>query len=962
MPPGVFQAITAYTAKATLTAASGYTFKDVGANAFTHAGASAISNTTGAAVIVTISFDATGGEPTVPVSDLDLTAKVPAPVTGGTPAAYFSAPQYTGSVAWKRTDTNTALDGLFAAGIGYTATVTLSAASGYTLAGVGVNAFVHGGKDAISNAADTGVVVIAFSPTTGATAAVVSDLNLTAKVAAPARGGIPTAYFAAPQYTGNVSWKQTDNNTALSGVVAADTAYTATVTLSAASGYTLDGLAANAFTHAGASGIVYNADTAAVTIAFQATTKVAAAAVDDLDLSYRVPRPVTDGTPAAYFSAPQYTGNVSWKRTDNNTLHSGVFAADTGYTATVTLTAASGYTFDGVAANAFAHGGKSSIANAANAGTVVIVFPATDPLPATIIPTPVNLTAYVPAPVTGATPSTSFNAGTYTGNVTWTTTAGVAVTLFEADTVYRAAVTLYPAAGYAFPASVPATHGGSSGAVSDFTGNPRQGTINFPQTGVLVFFNGPFSGSPADSYDSVIDQIRAAKTAGHDSLYLMLTPRVETATLGAGTDLGAGGLVLTTSNSPANVAIDGGRRTVELSAGSPLITVGDGITLTLRNITLKGYGAPDSLVIVESGGRLIRETGAVIIVESPQPTSWVVSVLAGSGASGYVDGSGTAAQFSYPNGVAVDGAGNLYVADENNHRIRKISSGGEATTLAGSGGTGDSNGGYADGPGTAAQFFRPFGVAVDGAGNVYVADTYNHRIRKITSDGEVTTLAGSGASGYADGTGTAAQFTFPSGVAVDGAGNVYVGDYNNHRIRKITPGGEVTTLAGSGATGAFNGGYADGPGTAAQFYSPMGVAVDSAGNVYVADMNNHRIRKITPGGVVTTLAGSGASGYTEGTGTEAQFYAPRSVAVDSAGNVYVVDNFNQRIRKITPGGVVTTLAGSGATGMGNGGYAEGPGTEAQFSNPLGVAVDSAGNVYVTDTNNQRIRKITPQYE
>jgi len=318
-----------------------------------------------------------------------------------------------------------------------------------------------------------------------------------------------------------------------------------------------------------------------------------------------------------------------------------------------------------------------------------------------------------------------------------------------------------------------------------------------------------------------------------------------------------------------------------------------------------------------------------------------VTTLAG-GTYGFADGTGTAAQFKYPYDVAVDASGNVYVADTGNSRIRKITPSGAVTSLAGS------TYGFADGTGTAAHFSNPFGVAVDTSGNVYVTDSDNNRIRKITPSGVVTTPAGSTTvSGFADGTGTAAKFYYPIGVAVDTTGNVYVADTNNHRIRKISPSGLVTTLAGSGAAG-----FADGTGTAAQFNSPFGVAVDASGNVYVGDSDNNRIRKISPSGVVTTVAGSGADGYIDGTGTAAQFSWPAGVAVDASGNLYVVDNSNHRIRTISPSGVVTTLAGSGTNG-----FADGSGAAAQFSYPTGVAVDASGNVYVADYANSRIRKI-----
>jgi sugar lactone lactonase YvrE len=327
----------------------------------------------------------------------------------------------------------------------------------------------------------------------------------------------------------------------------------------------------------------------------------------------------------------------------------------------------------------------------------------------------------------------------------------------------------------------------------------------------------------------------------------------------------------------------------------------------------------------------------------------VVTTLAGTaGSSGSADGTGAAASFASPKGITTDSAGNVYVADANNHTIRKITSAGVVTTLAGTVGSY----GSADGTGAAASFNYPQGITTDSAGNLYVADTSNSIIRKITSAGVVSTFAGAvWATGSADGTGAAASFNNTFGTATDSAGNVYVADSGNHTIRKITSAGVVTTLAGL----ANNPGSADGTGAAASFNYPQGITTDSAGNVYVADYYNHTIRKITSAGVVTTLAGTARSyGSADGTGAAARFNYPGGLATDSAGNVYVADTENHTIRKITSAGVVTTLAGT----VGSSDSADGTGAAASFSYPYGLATDSAGNVYVADTNNSTIRKIT----
>ena len=332
--------------------------------------------------------------------------------------------------------------------------------------------------------------------------------------------------------------------------------------------------------------------------------------------------------------------------------------------------------------------------------------------------------------------------------------------------------------------------------------------------------------------------------------------------------------------------------------------------------------------------------------------SVVVTTLAGSArVKGHTNGIGTTASFNYPRGIAVDKAGNLYIADYENQLIRKITPGGVVTTLAGGAGADYAFPGYSNGIGTSASFLWPTEVAVDTSGNVYVADSGHCLIRKITSGGVVSTLAGSGSEGSADGIGRAASFSKPEGVAVDTSGNVYVADSNV--IRKITCRGVVTTLAkSSGVTGSTD---RSGNLIIASLNYPSRVAVDTSGNVYFTDSINSRIRKITPDGIVTTLAGSaGVAGAADGMGTAALFNAPEGIAVDTSGNIYVADTGNELIRKITAEGMVTTLAGSGEWGSANG-----MGFAASFNNPEGVAVDPSGNVYVADSYNHLIRKITP---
>lgn len=423
------------------------------------------------------------------------------------------------------------------------------------------------------------------------------------------------------------------------------------------------------------------------------------------------------------------------------------------------------------------------------------------------------------------------------------------------------------------------------------------------------------------------------------------------------------GGVCTTVSSPtsASVAAAGGEGTLTVtSAAGCAWTVFSNtpwISITSGN---NGSGTGSVTYVVAANTAASRQ-GSIeiagrtfIVVQIGAADELTFRVLAGAppgATSGTADGMGSAARFNYPRGVAVDTSGNVYVADALNNAIRKVSPSGEVTTLAGLAG----NSGSGDGTGSGARFNTPSGVAVDAGGNVYVADSGNYTIRKVTPDGVVTTLAGlAGTSGSADGTGSAARFFFPRGVAVDAAGSVVcIADADNNTIRKLTPLGDVTTLAGlAGSTGAV-----DGTGSAARFNSPRGVAVDSSGDFYVADTGNHTIRKVTPAGVVTTVAGlAGSWGTADGTGSGARFNSPGVVAVGGAGNLYVADSDNNTVRKVTAAGVVTTIAGT----AGSRGSVDGTGSAARFNYPRGIAVDLSGNIYVGDSNNNTIRKITPE--
>jgi sugar lactone lactonase YvrE len=356
------------------------------------------------------------------------------------------------------------------------------------------------------------------------------------------------------------------------------------------------------------------------------------------------------------------------------------------------------------------------------------------------------------------------------------------------------------------------------------------------------------------------------------------------------------------------------------------------------------------------GGLARNSTGQLIVADTGNHTIRLiesdgrVSTLAGKpGVAGSADGRGGEARFNTPRGIVAGPDGFIYVADSQSHTIRRIAPDGSVTTLAGAAGVA----GATDGPLGAARFRSPRGLAIDASGGILVADMANHTIRHISPEGLVTTLAGQlGVPGFTEGTGTAARFRNPAGVAVDAAGQIYVADGSNHAIRSISPAGVVVTLAGTGGSPGFQNGLRQ----QARFRSPAGIGLTPAGMVIVADTGNHALRALSPGGEVTTLAGSPrVSGTTDGIGTDARFNLPAAIARAPDGSWAVADEGNHALRRITTGAGVTMLTGTPGTP----GLANGPLALASFNAPAGLCYGADGSLYVGDTGNKLIRLITP---
>jgi len=476
------------------------------------------------------------------------------------------------------------------------------------------------------------------------------------------------------------------------------------------------------------------------------------------------------------------------------------------------------------------------------------------------------------------------------------------------------------AAKFDYPASVAADGAGNTyvadtgnhcirvisaaGVVSTLAGNPgypgsgdglgAQATFNHP-SGVAVGANGNVY--VADTYNSTIR---------------VVTPAGQVTTLA--------GVPGTPGSVPVNGTLGGG-------ANPP----------TFNHPSALAVDAALNVYVADTGFNELRLISA----------SGVVSTLAGTGQAGALDAPAVSATFNAPMGVAVDASGNVYVADTGNNTVRELSNG-IVSTVAGSAGST----GALDGTGAMATFASPTGLAVSATGSLYVADTGNQTIRLVKPGGVVTTLAGTaGTSGHANATGKGATFYTPRGLALDGAQNLYVADASNNLIRVISP----LTVVGNCAGVAGAPGWTEGTGTAVRFNQPSGLAVTVAGTTFVADTGNHVIRQLTAAGVSSTLAGTGqVAGSLDGTGTGAGFNGPTDLAMDGTGNLYVVDAGNQTIRKVTPAGVVTTLAGV----AGSAGDLDGNANTALFNGPTALALDQYGNVYVADTGNGAIRVVS----
>jgi sugar lactone lactonase YvrE len=506
--------------------------------------------------------------------------------------------------------------------------------------------------------------------------------------------------------------------------------------------------------------------------------------------------------------------------------------------------------------------------------------------------------------------------------------------------------------------------------------------VGFAQSGIITTYAGastPASGTPAATQAIVPTSVALDGAGGiyiasqyQNNVYRMSANGILNVVAGNGLSgfSGDGGLAsLAQLAGPTGMAVDvaGNLFIADTNNNRIRKVTRDGIIRTVAGNGYSNYsgdgGLATSAALGQSNGVAVDAAGNLFIADTQNfcirkvTPDGIIGTIAGNGIKGFGGDGGLAAnaQFNSPTGMAVDAAGNLFITDTDNHRIWKLTPAGIIRTVAGNG-IGDFNGD--GGQATAAELWYPASVAVDAAGNLFIADKNNFRIRKVTPDGIISTVAGNGTLGYSGdgGPATAAQLRYPQGVAVDASGSLYIADEDNCYVRKVTPDGVIRTIAGNGYSGFSGDG---GPAVSARLDYPYGVAMDASGNLFIADLGNQRIRKVTANGVISTVAGSGSHadfGGDGGPAVSAKLGYPAAVAVDTAGNLFIAETSNHRIRKVTPDGIINTAVGNGIQGFGGDG---GLATSALLRNPNDVAIDAAGNLFIADTDNHRIRKVTP---
>ncbi|MBL0312801.1 MAG: hypothetical protein IPP78_08820 [Holophagaceae bacterium] len=550
-------------------------------------------------------------------------------------------------------------------------------------------------------------------------------------------------------------------------------------------------------------------------------------------------------------------------------------------------------------------------------------------------------------------------------SVTWTVTEGATGGSVNASGLYSAPATVSGASATFHVVATSVADGTKSATATVTVNMPTSVAINPPAATVVIGGTQQFTATVSNASNTAVTwavqegaaggtvntsglYTAPAAISGASATFHVVATSVADSTKSAIAAIGVNSMPAILSFT-ATPAISSPGASVTLSwvvANTASLSINQGVGIVTGTSTTVNPLISTIYTLTASNANGSVNQSATVTV---QTAAHNLSFLAGNlGGGGNLDGPGSAARFTQPNGVASDALGNAWVVDSSNHTIRKIWPDGTVSTVAGSSG----QSGSTDGPASAARFFNPHNLLLDGAGNLYISDTSNHTIRKMSPGGVVTTIAGSpGQSGAADGNGAAARFKYPRGLALDAAGNLYVADFLNEAIRKVTPTGDVSTFAGS----LGQSGFVDGSGVAARFSHPNGMTIDGSGNLFVTEYNNHTIRKITPTGVVSTFAGNGSGGSTDGTGSAARFLFPAGITLDPAGNLFVADA-GDTIRKVTPAAQVTTLAG----GYGIEGADDGQGSSARFYYPEGLAWDSfTGRILVADSYNMTIRAITP---